>query len=184
MLKPAEIIGHLLIVRPLEFVPDVPTTLGPKDAVRCDVSDLNANNPDGSFGVVYRDVLWFGRVLIGGLRRQIGDLVLAWMAQGISKPGQNPPFMLTDAMGDTNARTAAQTWLNTHPEFDATTAPAAPVNIGQAPPGALPPMPPQAAPTAPVAPPASGGNGGSPLDGLDPSQRAALEALGFDLKGK
>lgn len=202
MLKPADIVGHLLIVRPLEFVPDVQTTLGPKDAVRCDVSDLNQNNPDGSYGVIFRDVLWFGRQLIPGLRRQIGECALGWMSQGISKPGQNPPYMLTDAMGDLPARTAAQSWLNLHPEFDAATttttapaAPPAPATPPQAPlpvPGAAPapaqavpaPVPAQAvsAPPAPV--PAPAGNSGSVLDNLDPSQRAALEALGFKLPGQ
>lgn len=208
MLKPADIVGHLLIVHPLEFVAEVATALGPKDAIRCDVVDLHQNNADGSYGVVFRDVLWFGRQLIPGLRRQIGELPFGWMSQGLGKPGQNPPYMLTDAMGDAASRAAAQSWLDRHPDFGsapaATPAPApqAPIQAPQAAPAPLaaPPVPngtqaappvPQAAPqaipaplpaSAPLAPPA--GNGGSPLDQLDQAQRAALQALGFDLTGK
>lgn len=207
MLKPADIVGHLLIINPLEFVADVATSLGPKDAIRCDVVDLHQNNADGSYGVVFRDVLWFGRQLIPGLRRQIGELPFGWMSQGLGKPGQNPPYMLTDAMGDAAARAAAQSWLDRHPDFGAAHAipnpgpaqppqPSSPAAQAAPAPLSAPPVPngTQAAPPMAQAPPqpapapapalAPAGNGGSPLDNLDAAQRAALQALGFDLTGK
>lgn len=126
IIKPSDVVGHLLIVRPIEFLPDFPTSNGNRDAVRVDVADLNANTDSGDWGITYRDALWFGRVLVSGLRRQMGEMVLGWMAQGIGKPGQNPPFQLTDAMGNTEAVRAAQQWLNAHPEFENTAQTVAP----------------------------------------------------------
>lgn len=115
--KPLDVVGHLLVVRPVEFLPDFATSLGARDAVRIDVCNLNALDDRGQPGVVYRDALWFGRMLVSGLRRQIGETVLGRMAQGVAKPGQNPPFNLVDMMADPGAVNAAQTWLNAHPEF-------------------------------------------------------------------
>jgi hypothetical protein len=115
--KPLDVIGHLLLVRPIEFLPDFPTSNGARDAVRVDICDLSVNDESGQWGAVYRDALWFGRVLVSGLRRQIGELVLARMAQGIAKPGQNPPFNLVDMVSDARAVAAGQSWIAQHPEF-------------------------------------------------------------------
>lgn len=164
IVKPSDVVGHLLIVRPVEFLPEFLTSNGARDTVRVDVADLNANTDDGQWGVVFRDALWFGRVLVAGLRRQMGELVLGWMTQGIGKPGQNPPFLLTDAMGNADAVRVAQQWLNQHPEFEATTSTVAPSSAppaqqAQAPlplPGGAPqqqaPVPAQYPPTAAPAP--------------------------------
>jgi hypothetical protein len=117
ILKAADIVGHLLIVRPVEFLPDFPTSNGNRDAVRIDVCDLSANDEKGQWGAVSRDALWFGRVLVSGLRRQIGEIVLGRMSQGVAKPGQSPPFNLVDMMPDAEAVSAAQQWLAQHPDF-------------------------------------------------------------------
>src|SRR5881275_887965 len=102
MLKPADCLGHLLIVKPVEFCPEFPTAdYGPTDAVRCDVADLNATDDKGAplpAPVIFRGVLWFNKILVSGLKLQIGSLVLGWMGQGTAKGKQDPPFQLVDAM--------------------------------------------------------------------------------------
>jgi hypothetical protein len=110
--KPAEILGHLLIVRPTELRVGVPTAnYGPKDAMQVDVADLDDN------GKVYRESLWFNGVLIGSLRSHIGELVLARMTQGQAKPGQNPPYVL-QAVADGADKQRAQQWVNANPDFN------------------------------------------------------------------
>jgi hypothetical protein len=154
--KPLDVVGHLLLVRPVEFLPDFPTSNGNRDAVRIDICDLSANDERGQWGAVYRDALWFGRVLVSGLRRQIGDLVLGRMSQGVAKPGQNPPFNLVDMMPDPQAVSAAQQWLSQHPEFSngnaqsSTSASAPPAPVASAPPA---PYPPQQQPQYPAGQP-------------------------------
>lgn len=107
-----DLVGHLLIVQPVQYLQ------GQRDAVRVNVADLNANTEARDWGVMYRDTLWFDWALVCGLRRQLGEQVLGWMAQGIGEPGRKPNFQLTDAMGSPDAVRAAQQWLNAHPEFD------------------------------------------------------------------
>lgn len=106
-LKPADVLGHLLIVRPLEHVASIPTSFGDKDAIRCDVADLDANE-------IHRDVLWFPGLLIGGLKNSIGGVVLAVMSQGTAKPGQSAPWMLEGKAGDPASTTRAEQWLATN----------------------------------------------------------------------
>ena len=117
-LKPKEILGHLLIVRPLEFLPEFETQFGPTDAIRVDVVDLTETDAHGNKGVVYKSVMWFNRVLVNNLRQQIGETVLGKMGQGAGKPGQSPPMQLNDAMGDPKAVAQAEQFLNKHPEFE------------------------------------------------------------------
>lgn len=147
--KPLDVVGHLLLIRPVEFLPEFATSNGLRDAVRIDIADLSANDDQGQWGAVYRDALWFGRVLVAGLRRQIGEIVLGRMAQGVAKPGQNPPFNLVDMIPDPQAVAAAQSWLALHPEFangSATSTPTTtpqPAPVVAPPPAPYPPTPPQ-----------------------------------------
>lgn len=106
----ADVNGHLLIVRPLEFVEGIVTTRGPADAIRVDVADLTT-------GKVYGDALWFQTVLRNGLRRQIGTTVLGVMGQGMAKAGQDAPWVLTDATADAEALKKAKAFKVAHPEF-------------------------------------------------------------------
>jgi hypothetical protein len=117
VLKPADVLGHLLLVRPVEFITDMPTQFGNTDTIRVDVVDLSASDVNGQWGVVYRDAMWFGRALVGGLRKQIGEFVLGKMGQGVAKPHQSAPNILVDMMPDPNAVATAQLWLAQHPEF-------------------------------------------------------------------
>lgn len=159
VLKPEDLIGHLLIVRPLSHETGIQTTFGEKDGIRVDVAVLTQTNPDGSYGVVAHDVLWLQGKLVGALKRQIGELVLARMGLGTGKPGQKAPYELQDATGDPQAVAFAEQWMGQHPDFvTALKAPTqaapqpAPVPAAAPIPGAAPV--PQAAP-APAAVPAA-----------------------------
>lgn len=101
----AEVEGHLLVVEPTEYVQNVVTVHGPKDAVRCVVHDINEQ-------VTYDNCLWFGGYLVGGLKGQIGKRVLGVMAKGVAKPGQSAPWQLNDAAHNEDAVKAATAYLN------------------------------------------------------------------------
>jgi hypothetical protein len=82
-------LGHLLLVSPLSVEEKVNTSLGEKDAIRADITDLDT-------GDTYTDVLVFPRVLQGQLRSKIGGKVLGRLGQGAAKAGQSPPWVLQD----------------------------------------------------------------------------------------
>lgn len=175
-LPPADIVGHLLVVKPYEFRPQVQTKdYGLVDAIECDVVDLDTPGGPAQF----RGVLWFNKMLVSGLRRQIGEIVLGWMTTGVARGRQDPPFQLADATTDPTALSRGQTWLSANPTFEsglsapATTQPAAsplpkPNGTGS--------MPANLQPSAAIV---ATTTGNAALDALDPEQRAALQALGF-----
>ena len=88
--KPADLLGHLLLVTPLEFKESITTAFGESSAIAVDLVDLDTNE-------VYNDVLFFGRGLIANLKSNIGAQVLGRMAQGIARPGQSAPWILESA---------------------------------------------------------------------------------------
>jgi hypothetical protein len=144
-LPAAEVLNHLLIIKPHSVEHDIVTTYGPSDAIRCDVADLTT-------GLLHEGVLWFPKGLVSALQSRIGQMVLAAMTQGQAKPGQDPPWVLADCAEDPNAVLTAQAWLAQNPTFDPArptfnqpTA-AAPVPAYQPPPVAAP----VAAPVAPA----------------------------------
>lgn len=149
VVPPRDLVGHLLIVRPLSVETVNTQAFGAKEAVRVNVAVLTMKNLDGSHGVRHDDVLWFSGRIIGALKRQLGDLVLARMAQGTGKPGQNPPFELVSAVEDADAVAFATQWLTQHPDFQ--TALKAPQPAAQAAPApAAVPVPSAAAVAAPA----------------------------------
>lgn len=97
--------GALLVIEPHKLEEGVLTSLGAKDAVRADVHVLDGPNA----GDTYADTLIFPRVLIGQTRASIGKKVLGRLGQGNAKPGQNAPWMLSEATPQDQA--AAQAWL-------------------------------------------------------------------------
>jgi hypothetical protein len=107
-LKPADVLGHALIIRPSEIVCDIETTFGPTDAVRVNVADLTT-------GELHTDVLWFPKGLLAALRSKLGANVLAQMAQGTAKPGQSPPWTLADLSTDAATVAHAEKWLAANP---------------------------------------------------------------------
>jgi hypothetical protein len=149
-LAPSDVLGHLLLIKPLSLEANVPTSYGESDAIRCDVADLTT-------GLLHENVLWFPRVLVSSLQTRIGQMVLAAMGQGQAKPGQSAPWILQDAANDPGAVNAAQAWLAQNPTFD----PSRPAFQGpqaapapQAPAYQPAPAPAYQAPQAPAAAPA------------------------------
>ncbi|GIG63668.1 hypothetical protein Lfu02_80400 [Longispora fulva] len=157
-----DVLGHLLIVRPVEYVEQITTAFGDKDAVRVSVVDLDATDPDtGQPGHRFDDVLWFGGRLVGSLKRQLGDTILGRMAQGTLKPGATgkPPYELSDATSDPSAVARAEAWIAANPRFTA------PASTSPA------PAPAASAAPAPAAVPEA------LLAQLGPGQRALYEKL-------
>jgi hypothetical protein len=93
--KPAELQGHLLIIKPIEYRTGIVTSLGDAEAISCDVVDLDTSEE-------FTDVLFFNAALRTGLRSKIGSQVLTRIGQGIAKPGKSAPWILLDATTDAN----------------------------------------------------------------------------------
>lgn len=104
--------GHLLLVSPLSLEEGVNTSLGAKDAIRADITDLDT-------GETFTDVLVFPRVLIGQLRPRLGGKVLGRLGQGNAKPGQSAPWLLQDFTA--NDAKKAEAYLAKAPSFSAPT---------------------------------------------------------------
>lgn len=103
--KPADLEGHLLVVEPQEYVENIPTSMGDKDAVRVTIHDISEQ-------VTHEDVLWFPKVLVGSLKGRIGQKVLAVLGKGTAKPGQSAPWILIDATSQGDAVQAATNYMN------------------------------------------------------------------------
>lgn len=112
-LRPADVEGHLLVVEPTEYVANIATSFGEKDAIRVNVHDITD-------GQSHPDVLLFPTALIGSLKGQIGKRVLAVMAKGQAKPGQAAPWILEDATGNEKAVKAATVYLTKQTETSMT----------------------------------------------------------------
>jgi hypothetical protein len=134
--------GHLLVIKVLGHESGITTVYGEKDAIRATVHDISAQTTT-------EDTLLFGGYLIGALKNRVGQEVLAVLYQGAaSRPGQNPPWMLTkDAAENPQYIAAATAYLDAYEakRFQAPAAAAAPA-------APVAPVVPVAAPVAPVAP--------------------------------
>ena len=123
--KPADLNGHLLIIKPTEFKTGIQTSLGEADAIQCEIIDLDTNKEHPS-------VLFFNVALKNALKSNIGKTVLARIGQGVAKPGKSAPWILLDATtndADIQKATdylagAAKAEVVTTPAPEATTAPA------------------------------------------------------------
>lgn len=104
-LRLADVNGHLLIVRPIEYVATMETVNGASDAVRCDVADIDTNT-------IHRDVLWFARYVVGSLKGEIGKTILAQLGQGEAKAGKSAPWVLNGRAADPASTTRAEQWLS------------------------------------------------------------------------
>ena len=103
-LKPADVIGHLLIITPKEYRTGILTSFGEAEAIECDVVDLDT-------GTAYHSALFFNVALRASLRSNIGSTVLSRMGQGIAKPGKSAPYILIDATSDVEAVAKATAYL-------------------------------------------------------------------------
>jgi hypothetical protein len=85
-----DLLGELVLFTPTEYVEEVQTDFGTKDAVVTDLVVLSQN------GAEYQDVMIFQGSLIGQLKRKIqgGRKLLGVIAKGEAKKGQNAPYIL------------------------------------------------------------------------------------------
>jgi hypothetical protein len=90
--KVAELLGCLVLIWVREFREDVTTTYGPSDAIACDIHVLDGVKG----GEKFENTLIFQKALIGSLRSAAGgEPVLGRISQGVAKPGQSAPYILT-----------------------------------------------------------------------------------------
>jgi hypothetical protein len=88
--KPADLQGHLLIIKPVEYKTGIQTSLGEAEAIEVDVIDLDTSEEHTS-------VLFFNVALRSALKPNIGKQVLARIGQGVAKPGKSAPWILINA---------------------------------------------------------------------------------------
>lgn len=87
-----DLLGELVLFSPTEYVEEVKTDFGDKDAVITDLVVLTAEGGPTE----YQDVMIFQGSLIGQLKRKItgGRKLLGVIAKGEAKKGQNAPYIL------------------------------------------------------------------------------------------
>lgn len=116
--KVADLAGHLLIVKPVEYKTGIATVHGDAEAIEVNVVDLDTNKEHSS-------LLWFNVALRNALKTKIGQSVLARIGQGAAKPGKSAPWVLVDATGDAAAVAKANAYISGSATAVATPAPAA-----------------------------------------------------------
>jgi len=102
--KIADLIGHLCIFTPVEFIESMEKPWGEIPVIKATVVDLDTNEE-------YEDVELYNKAIITSLKANIGAQVLARVGQGIAKPGRSAPWILNDATTDATAVTKATTYL-------------------------------------------------------------------------
>ena len=118
--KPADLNGHLLIIKPVEFKTGIQTSLGEADAIEVDLVDLDTNTEHTS-------VLFFNVALKSALKSNIGKSVLARMGEGVAKPGKSAPWVLVTATDDPAAVAKATSYIAGGFAAAGASAPSAPV---------------------------------------------------------
>jgi hypothetical protein len=121
---PRDILGHLILVWPVEYLPNKPTINSrpdrPSDVVVVDVVDLDVVDPETNRpGLLAQRVWWRPALLIRDLKNLIGSKnpVVAYMTQGGATPGRNAPFKLVSASGDEACMRRAREWRAQNPGF-------------------------------------------------------------------
>ena len=99
-----DLVGHILVVEPVEYVASITTKHGDKDAVRCTIHDVSTQT-------THEDALWFGGYLVGALKGRIGQKVLGLMTLGTDASKGNAPYILEDLSGNAQAVAAATAYL-------------------------------------------------------------------------
>lgn len=90
--KVTDYLGELLLVKPLELLENIQTSIGNADAIRADVVVLTGDNP----GHVAEGVLVFQTALMRDLKRILegpSPLLLGRLGKGTAKAGKSAPFI-------------------------------------------------------------------------------------------
>ena len=119
-IKPADLLGHLLIITPVEYKTGIQTSLGETDAIEVNIVDLDTSEEHNS-------VLFFNVALKSALKPNIGKQVLARMGQGAAKPGKSAPWVLVTATDDPAAVAKATSYIAGGFAAAGVAAPSAPV---------------------------------------------------------
>lgn len=85
-----DLLGELVLFTPTEYVEEVTTDFGTKDAVITDLVVISQGCAE------YSDVMIFQGSLIGQLKRRVstGRKLLGVIAKGEAKKGQNAPYIV------------------------------------------------------------------------------------------
>ena len=118
--KPADLLGHLLIISPVEYKTGIQTSLGETDAIEVNIVDLDTSEEHNS-------VLFFNVALKSALKPNIGKQVLARIGQGVAKPGKSAPWILVNATDDPVAVAKATSFIAGGFAAAGAAAPSAPV---------------------------------------------------------
>lgn len=102
----ADFQGALLMITPKSVETGIQTAYGVSDAVKADVVVLDGPHAPAEIG----DTLVFPKLLQSQLSSRIGQRVLGRLGQGQGKPGQSPPWLLSEAT-DQDKQVGIQ-WLN------------------------------------------------------------------------
>jgi hypothetical protein len=87
-----DLLGCLVLIWAREVRENITTPFGEKDAIAADIHVLDG----AKGGEKFENTLIFGGALIGSLRAAVGgEPVLGRVSQGMSKPGQNAPWILS-----------------------------------------------------------------------------------------
>lgn len=126
-LKPAEVLGHLLLIWVTEYVAYSPTKHTKEgqraDLVVVDAVDLDQKNPDtGEEGLVSRKNWWRPGPLVDAFRGRVGikDPMLGRLSRDLGKQGI-PPYAFTSATGSREDVARATAWIQAHPNFGIST---------------------------------------------------------------
>jgi len=131
--KVAELVGSLVLVWVRELREDVATTFGPSDAIACDIHVLDG----AKGGEKFENTLVFQKALIGSLRGAIGgEPVLGRITQGVAKPGQSAPYILSP-FNDQDAALATGYIQRMKPGFQAAASSTPPPPAAAAPSGTV-----------------------------------------------
>lgn len=114
--------GQLLLIEPIAVKTGIQTSFGPSDAVAANVTVLDGPQA----GTEFPDTLIFPKILQSQVAGRVGQKVLGRLGQGVAKPGQSAPWMLSEA--SEADRQVATAWLAR------TAAPAAAAAAGGTPP--------------------------------------------------
>ena len=120
--RPADLNGHLLIIKPLEYKTGIATQLGVAEAIEVDIVDLDTNEEHTS-------VLFFNIALRNALKPNIGKQVLARIGQGTAKPGKSAPWILLNATENADDVAKATAYLAGQVAAPAPAAPAPTASI-------------------------------------------------------
>lgn len=88
----ANLVGELLLITPLDFIPEFSTSVGKTDTVRVDLVILSGER----FGEELPGMLVFQQALVRDLKNSLkkdSQYFLARLALGNKKPGQSAPYI-------------------------------------------------------------------------------------------